>query len=117
MLETGQWTTFFGLFSEYIIHELTNAGFNILSYYDEEGNLSRIIHWLHLTDDLTDALQMILQTGRLHLTDDLHKPQCIFFSKVPGNDESISFVSSLLSIPIMCCRNRTLISGFISEDT
>ena len=63
------WTAVFGLFSEWIIHELTNAGFNILNYV-EEDNWSRIIRGLQ-----ADFI----------MTDDVQKPQCIFFSKVPGN--------------------------------
>ena len=58
-----------GLFSESLIHELTNAGFNILNCYVED-NLSRIICGLRV--DFT-------------ITDDVQKPQCIFSSRVPGN--------------------------------
>jgi len=37
MLQTGQWSAFFGHFSERVIHELTSAGFNILNYCVEEA--------------------------------------------------------------------------------
>jgi len=69
MLQAGQQTVVFGLFSEWVIHELTNSVFNIPSYV-EEDNLSRIIGGLRV-----DFI----------ITDDVQKPQCIFFSKVRGN--------------------------------
>jgi len=62
---------------------LTNAGFNILSYYVEEENLSRAIRGLWVDSTITD---------------DVVKPQCIFCSKVPGNvlmKPSICKVASL----------------------
>jgi len=41
----------------FIIHELTNAGFNILCYYAEEDNLSRIISGLRVDFIITDDVQ------------------------------------------------------------
>jgi len=73
----------FVFFSEWVIHGLTNTGFNVLCYYVEEDELSGIIHGLRV--------DFIIQ-------DNVQKPQCIFFSKVPGSG-SINFVSSLHSIP------------------
>jgi len=54
-------------FSELVIHELTNAGFNILSYYVKEDNLSRIIRG-HQVNFI--------------ITDDVQKPYCILFCLV-----------------------------------
>jgi len=52
--------------NELIIHELTNAGLNILGHYVEETNLSKMIRGLRV-----DFI----------MTDDVQKPQCILFSK------------------------------------
>jgi len=57
MLQTGQRTAFFGLFSERGIHELTNAGFNILSYYVEEEKLPRTVRELRIDFIITDDVQ------------------------------------------------------------
>ena len=73
------------LFTEWVTHELTNAGFNILSYHVEEVNLSRTIRGLRI-----DFI----------IVDDVQKPQCVFCSKVPGNGsmKPLNFLSSLHSI-------------------
>jgi len=42
MLQTGQ------PFFVFLVNELTNAGFNILSYYVEEDNLSKIMRRLRV---------------------------------------------------------------------
>jgi len=52
-------------FLVFLVNELINAGFNILSYV-EEGNLPRIIRGLQVDFIITDDVQ------------NLH---CIFFSK------------------------------------
>jgi len=48
----------------FLVNELTNVGFNILGYY----KITYLRSYLDFI--ITDAVQ---------------KPQCIFFSKVPGN--------------------------------
>jgi len=72
------------IFNEWVLHELTNAGFNILTYYLEEDNLSWIIRGLRV-DFIT--------------TDDVQKPQRTFFANLPGNSsmKPSIFVSSLYS--------------------
>ena len=105
-------------FGEWAIHELTNSGSNILSYYAEEGNLFKIIrgHRVHVMK-----------------TDDVQKSQCFFFSKVLGNGSmkpSICKLASFrpthvhdnhMSLQTNCAQFRAAgtlpTSGFISEDT
>jgi len=65
--QTRQWTSFFGLFSELVIHELTNAGFNILSHFVEEENLSGIIRGLVASCHVAFAIAKEKKPHRLQL--------------------------------------------------
>ena len=57
-LDSGQPFKVF-VFSERVIHELTNAGFNIRSYYVEEENLSRIARGFRVGLTITDDVHKL----------------------------------------------------------
>jgi len=57
MLWTGQWTAFFGVLVNELFMSFKNTGFNIVSYYVEGENLSRIVRQLRVDFIIADDVQ------------------------------------------------------------